>query len=228
MNERAAGLSFDNIASSYDLWYKTALGRTYDVLEKKAIEKVLPAPANGDRLLEVGCGTGHWSAFFSRQGFVVTGVDISPKMVGAAREKGISDASFEVADAQSLPFEDGQFDVTAAITTLEFVRDPKVVVREMARCTRRPGGTIVVGVLNGLARINRERKAARKPPYDAAQLFIPSGLRELLAPYGEPNVASTTFVPASRLILPLASVIDAAGRLLHLSRGALLVGRVKL
>lgn len=225
MNERAGGFGFDGKAVSYDAWYETPMGRTYDALEKKAVDQILPAPAGGNRLLEVGCGTGHWSAFFSRRGFTVTGVDISAEMVGIARGKNIPDASFQVADAHVLPFTDGQFDVAAAITTLEFVRSPGIVVREMARCTRHPGGVLIVGALNALARLNRERKAAGKPPYDVARFFSPAQLESLLAPYGETRVASTAFVPQPRWALPLAPLVDSIGRLLHRPNGAFVVGR---
>lgn len=219
---------FGVMADSYNSWYETPLGRTYDVLEKKAVARALATGSNGEHLLDVGCGTGHWSAFFSRRAFVVTGVDISPEMVEVARKKGIANASFEVADAHSLPFEDGRFDVAAAIATLEFVRDPEVVVREMARCTRRPGGAILVGVLNALAPVNRLRKAAGKSPYDGAQLLSPRELKEMLTPYGEVKVASTTFVPLSAALLRLAPLTDAIGRLFRLPHGAFVIGRVKL
>jgi len=227
MSERPDTFDFGRMAGSYDEWYKTRLGRTYDTLEKRAVARMLPDPINGNRLLDVGCGTGHWSAFFSKKGFVVTGVDVAPEMVGIAHEKGIASASFEVADAHSLPFEDGCFDVVAAMTTVEFVRDAETVVHEMVRCTRHPGGVILVGVLNAMARVNRLRKAAGKPPYDAARLFSPRGLRDMLASYGEAEVTSAAFVPSWPSFSSWATLADAMARLLHLPYGAFVVGRVR-
>lgn len=225
MNECSGGFSFDGMADSYDSWYETALGRTCDALERAAIEKTLPAPADGNRLLDVGCGTGHWSTFFSERNFTVAGVDISQQMIRIARGKNIANASFEVADAHALPFTDGQFDVATAIITLEFVRRPEVVVGEMARCLRHPGGVLIVGALNALASLNRKRKAADEGPYSFARLFSPAELKSLLAPYGETRVATTTFVPQSAWALPLAPLTDFLGRLLHLPYGAFMVGR---
>jgi len=222
------GFDFGPLADSYDSWYATATGRMYDLLEKKAMERFLPDPAGGDRLLEVGCGTGHWTAFFSRRGFSVTGVDISPDMVRVARGKRIPGVRLQVADAHRLPFADGRFDVTAAVAVLEFVRDPQAVLREMARCTRRPGGVILVGVLNALASVNRRRQAAGRPPYHAARLFSPREIREALAPYGRPRVLSAAFVPEAPALLWIAPVADAIGRTLRLPTGAFLVGRVDL
>ena len=228
MSQQPSRFDFGGMADSYDEWYETRLGRTYDAFEKRAIERMLPDPIDGGRLLDVGCGTGHWSAFFSEHGFAVTGVDISPEMIAVAREKRIANVSFEIADAHSLPFEDELFDMVAAITTLEFVRDPEVVAREMARCTRRPGGVILVGVLNALAPVNRLRKAAGKSPYSTAQLFSPRELKEMLAAYGKASVASTTFVPLSAVSLRLAPLTEAIGRVFHLPHGAFVIGRVKL
>jgi len=228
MNQEPPRFNFGGMADSYDDWYRTRIGRAYDALERKAVASMLPDPMNANRLLDIGCGTGHWSAFFGNRGFNVTGVDIAPEMVAVARKKRIAQATFRIADAHSLPFGDGQFDVTAAITTLEFVRDAEAVVKEMARCTRRLGGIILVGILNSLAPINAERKAAGAPPYADARFFSPTEVKTLLAPYGEPRVAVAAFVPRVAVALSLAPLTDFAGRFLGSRRGAFIVGRVAL
>jgi len=228
MSQQPAVFDFDAMADSYDEWYETRLGRMYDALEKKAVAGMLPNPRSGDRLLDVGCGTGHWSAFFSLQGFRVTGVDVSPRMIAVAREKRIPNARFEIADAHAPPFEDGQFGVVAAVTTLEFVSDAEAVVREMARCARRPGGVILVGALNALAGVNIRRKAEGQPPYAHARFFSPAQLRALLVPYGKAEAAVTTFVPHAAWALPLAPIVEFAARALRSRRGAFVVGKVIL
>lgn len=225
MSQQPNTFNFGGMAGSYDDWYNTRLGRTYDALEKNALARMLPDAMNANRLLDVGCGTGHWSAFFSTRGFEVTGVDIAPEMIAAARAKRITNASFQVADAHALPFHDGRFDVTAAITTLEFVRDSEAVLREMARCTSSPGGTILVGVLNALATVNIERQKGGTPPYADARFFSPEQVKAVLAPFGKARVAVTTFLPRRAAALSLAPLTDFLGRLLHGRRGAFLVGR---
>jgi ubiquinone/menaquinone biosynthesis C-methylase UbiE len=178
--------------------------------------------------LEVGCGTGHWSRFFSEYGFEVIGVDISERMVNIVKSKNISDASFQLADGHSLPFPDETFDVTAAITTLEFVRDAEGVLREMVRCTRKPGGQLLVGVLNVLARLNRSRKKRPESPYTKARLFSPSQLKQLLEPFGRLAMVTAGFVPHQKLFLPLAPLIDTVGRFFHIPYGAFIAAEVKL
>ncbi len=224
----ASKLDFDSLAGRYDRWYDAPEGALYDRLEKRAVARLLPRNGWGKELLDVGCGTGHWASFFSEHGFTIAGVDISPSMIRVARGKGIPRASFAIADAHELPFDSGRFDVAVAITTLEFVRDPEAVLWEMVRCTRRPGGLVLVGALNALAPINRRRKAAGKATYQEARFFSPRELKALLAPFGEARVTSAALVPQARWLLPLAPLTDALGRWLHLPYGALLVARVKL
>jgi len=226
--EKASRFDFDIIADKYDRWYESSKSRMYDRLEKKAIGRYLPSSAKGKKLLEVGCGTGHWSRFFSGYGFEVTGVDVSERMIDMAKSKNIPNTSFQVADSHSLPFADETFDVTAAITTLEFVNDAEAVLREMVRCTRQPGGQLLVGVLNAQARLNRNRKQRPDSPYAKARLFSPSRLKQLLEPFGQLSMFTAGFVPNQKLFLPLAPLIDTVGRFFHIPYGAFIAAEVKL
>ncbi len=227
-DSKTSRFDFDLIADSYDSWYAGRRGAMYNRLEKKAIIRFLPPHVRGEKLLEVGCGTGHWSRFFSEYGFEVTGVDVSQHMIDIAKSKNISDASFQVADGHSLPFAEGTFDITAAITTLEFVRDAKEVVREMVRCTRKPAGKLLIGTLNVLARLNRNRKQKPESVYAQAQLFSPTQLKKLLEPFGRLTMVTTGFVPKQKLFLPLAPVIDMLGCLLHIPYGVFITAEVRL
>jgi ubiquinone/menaquinone biosynthesis C-methylase UbiE len=223
-----SNFDFGSMAEKYNSWYETAEGSIYDRLEKKAIAKFLPERCEGKKLLDAGCGTGHWSKFFSDKSFTVTGVDLSLSMIEVARNKNIKGASFGIADAHMLPFTENAFDVSAAITTLEFVRDPNIVVREMVRCTKKPGGVVIVGVLNASANINNRRKASGRQPYKTAQFFYPQNLKEILGAYGKTKVKTTTFVPQHNWSLPLSPIFDVVGKFLHLSNGAFIAGRIKL
>jgi len=77
-------------------------------------------PFRGD-MLELVCGTGHWTTFFCEEGFRVTAVDTSEAMLSEAKKKDIGCATFLHADAANLPFADESFSVVASITMLEFV-----------------------------------------------------------------------------------------------------------
>jgi len=224
---KASRFDFDLLAGSYDGWYAGRRGAMYDRLEKKAISRYLPSNAKGKKLLEVGCGTGHWSRYFSEYGFEVTGLDISKRMINTALQKGIPNVSFRIADGHLLPFADDSFDLTAAITTLEFVRDTDAVLREMIRCTRK-GGRILVGVLNRLSKVNRQRQASAESPYASARLFSPVELKQLLQPYGRVEITVGGFVPAQSWLIPFAPCFDCIARMFGNQKGAFIAAVLKL
>ena len=226
--DKPSRFDFDAAADRYDQWYETVEGTMYDRLEKKAVSRYLRRNVQGMKLLEVGCGTGHWSQFFSSCGFEVTGVDVSEAMIKIAQSKDIPSASFQVADGHSLPFNDNSFDVAAAITTLEFVHDAELVLQEMARCTRKPSGQLLIGVLNALARLNRNRQQNSESLYSKARLFTPGQTKKLLEPYGQTYVATAGLIPRQKWLLPLSPLTDAVGRLLHLPYGVFIAVQVRL
>ena len=220
---------FDLLADSYDDSYAGRRGGMYDRLEKKLIADFLPANTEGKQLLEIGCGTGHWSRFFSEYGFEVTGLDISERMINAALQKNIANVSFLTVDGHLLPFDNDSFDLTAAITTLEFVLDAEAVLLEMIRCTRKPG-RILLGVLNGLSKVNRQRQTKGSPenPYAAARLFSPVELKESLQPYGHVEMTVGASVPAQSWLIPFAPLIDRIARMFGSQKGAFIAAALTL
>jgi SAM-dependent methyltransferase len=105
--------------------------------------------AAGQRVLDVGCGPG---AYLRRlhdlePGLRLAGLDLSPGMASEARAN-VPAAGVMVADAQSLPFPDGQFDHALAPHMLYHVPDIAGAVRELRRVLR-PGGVLLV-VTNAL------------------------------------------------------------------------------
>ncbi len=225
---RPSRFDFGGIAHRYDAWYRTARGAMYDHLEKRAIARLLPPASDGGTLLEIGCGTGHWSEYFSGRGFETTGVDISERMIAAARQKNIDRGTFEVADAERLPFPDGAFDVSAAVTTLEFVADPARAVAEMVRCVKKTGGTLIVGALNRLSAYNQRRKRRAAGMYASAHLFSPAELGKLLAQFGEPVILVAGFIPRRNSLLWLSPLLESIGRLTANQNGAFIAAKVQL
>ncbi len=224
---KSSYFDFDAVAASYDTWYNHPVGRLYDAIEKRAIEAVLPSLNPGARLLEVGCGTGHWSEFFTQKGFEVTGVDVSAEMVKVASGKNIPRAKFNLADAVALPFDDDAFDVAAAITVLEFAKDPVGVVAEMVRCVHR-GGNIIVGVLNKYSLLTIFRKLKRSPIYEAAHFYSHSELLKLLSYYGESRVHSVGYVLPWRWALWTNPIFEFIGKAARLGCGDFLVGEAEI
>ena len=106
-----------------------------------ALEAVLEARPK--RFLEVGCGMGEFAARVAESGAEVVATDLSPRMVELSRERGL-DA--RVADVQSLPFGDGEFDCVAANWMLYHVPELERALGELRRVLR-PGGTLVAATI---------------------------------------------------------------------------------
>ncbi len=170
-------------AHEYDRWYETPAGRVHDRSHKEDVLRLLREPKPGDRLLDVGCGTGHWSRFFASRGYRVVGADLSERMIAMAKASAPDGCAFHVADACSLPFAEASFDVATAMSALEFISCVETAVGEMARCTR-AGGSILIGTLNRLSPLNRKRLSRGQEPYVSGRLLAPNELWTLLAPFG--------------------------------------------
>ncbi len=137
------------VAEAYDSWFDTPLGGFVDQTETRCAFGLLK-PLPGERILDVGCGTGNFSLKLARTGARVTGVDLSEDMLDVARRRGAEEGQsieFFRTAGESLPFDDGSFDAAITMATLEFVDDPEKVLGEMLRVTG-PGGRVVVGVIN--------------------------------------------------------------------------------
>lgn len=94
--------------------------------------------------LDVGCGNGAFTEELIRRCApkAVTGIDPSEGQLAYARERdGAGMATFQVADAQALPFDDDSFDAAVMALVIAFVPEPQKAVREMARVVR-PGGWV--------------------------------------------------------------------------------------
>src|SRR5271167_1173926 len=97
---------------------------------------------NGDRVLDVGTGTGSLAAIVeaSMPASEVVGVDPSEGFIAYAQKNAKSPrVRFEVGDAQALKFEDASFDNTLALLVMNFVPDENKAVAEMRRVTRAQG-----------------------------------------------------------------------------------------
>jgi SAM-dependent methyltransferase len=95
----------------------------------------------GSRVLDVGCGSGEFLVDLAAVGAVPVGADPAPAMVAAASAHG----RVVRAGAESLPFDDGSFDVVTAVNALQFADDTTAALRECARVTRSGGA---IGVAN--------------------------------------------------------------------------------
>ncbi|MGA6994269.1 MAG: class I SAM-dependent methyltransferase, partial [Candidatus Deferrimicrobiaceae bacterium] len=112
--------TFDGFAEHYDNWFKTRLGK-YVLYYEKELVLELAAPKSGDKVLDIGIGTGIFALELMKYKTDITGIDVSEKMLDIARSKGLTNVA--VGDAVSLDFPDESFDLVISITALEFIKE---------------------------------------------------------------------------------------------------------
>ena len=123
-------------------------GNAYNSLYERPAMLGLLGDVTGLRVLDAGCGAGSLAAELVARGASVVGVDLSPRMVAAARARvGSSRARFVVGDLADggvlSSFGPGVFDVVAASLMMHYVRDWEPVLRAFARVLV-PGGRVVL------------------------------------------------------------------------------------
>ena len=245
--------AFDAAAPYYDSWFDLPLGRTVDALEKDLLYKLASLRVE-ERALDVGTGTGHFAIDLAEHGLKVVGVELSPEMLAVAGaqvpllvERGSvptsgkhggawplldTDAVGTVhlvrGDAATLPLASATFDLVLSVTALEFVAHPQGAVAEMWRAVR-PGGRLVVGVLNALsawAWARRRESQKEETPFSHAHFFAPWELVRLLRELGPVTWSSSVFIGPHGAGQRWAWAAERLGRSLLRPFGALLVGRV--
>jgi ubiquinone/menaquinone biosynthesis C-methylase UbiE len=130
----------------------------YDQLMGRWSKKLAPlfiefaGLANGEKVLDVGCGTGSLTFALSKLADLreISAIDYSPVFVEAANRRN-SDPRIKIrqADACALPFADHTFDRALALLVLHFVPDADKAVAEMRRVAR-PGGVVAAVVWDHL------------------------------------------------------------------------------
>ena len=107
----------------------------------------LAAPTGTERMLDVATGGGHTALAFAPLVAAVTAIDLTPKMIEAASkfvtDRGATNISFVLADAEKMPFGDATFDLVAARIAPHHFADPQAFVRESARVLV-PGGMFLL------------------------------------------------------------------------------------
>ena len=122
------------------------------------LDLAVPRAGNRQRILDVGCGTGHHLLELRAKGFQVAGVDGSEEMLKVARRINPG-VDIRRADVESLPFEANSFDWVLSIEVLRYLPDFRGTIKEMGRVLA-PGGTAVVTAcprfnLNAYTLVNR-------------------------------------------------------------------------
>lgn len=126
----------------------------HPIITRDRLREVLGAQP-GERVLEVGPGTGYYTLdvaeWVGPEGAVDI-LDVQQEMLdhtmGRASESGLGNITPTNADATAMPFEEASFDAAYLVTVLGEIPDQDAALRELARVLK-PGGRLVVGELMG-------------------------------------------------------------------------------
>ncbi|HXM54249.1 MAG TPA: methyltransferase domain-containing protein [Candidatus Dormibacteraeota bacterium] len=149
--------------------------------------RALARPAAHERVLDVATGTGAVARAFAGSVRLVVGVDATDEMLREAQASaGVPDVALVEADAQDLPFADGQFDLVTCVRALHHMSRPLACLAEVRRVLDDGGRLLVVDNLSyeepALAGPHNELETLRDPSHHWT--FSLPGLRSLLAATG--------------------------------------------
>lgn len=133
-------VGYDLAASVYDI--KESYLNSF---EKGKVVGMLGS-VEGKKVLDVGAGTGRLSLGLAAAGAKITALDVSFEMLEVLKRKNAQIVTV-VGDAESLPFEDGAFDIITAAFLIVHLKDPAIFFNEVYRVLK-PGGKLLVTNIN--------------------------------------------------------------------------------
>jgi SAM-dependent methyltransferase len=161
----------------------------------------------GNRVLDIGCGTGSltFTIADTTKALTVVGIDPSVGYLEYARHINTrSHVSFEIGDAQKLPFDNGSFDCCVSSLMMQFVPDARKAANEMKRVTKE-GGIVATCMWDNSGGLELSERF-----WDAAIAVDPGAKRPGLGRYGSPSALSDlwtvtgfTKVETKELVIPM-------------------------
>lgn len=188
------------IAGGYEDWYST-VGRRADRREKALLAELLAWLPEADSLLEVGCGTGHFTRWLGSLRPRTIGLDVSRTMLREAKSEGLPIGL--QADGHALPLASGSVDVVSLIATLAFLADPARALKEACRVGRKG---LLLGVINRQSLLGNQLRRAKTAPWNLARLLDLTQLEALVngSVTGSPEIHwRTTLWPGLPWSLPV-------------------------
>jgi ubiquinone/menaquinone biosynthesis C-methylase UbiE len=198
----------------------------YDVFTPQASERIvdafvrLTALKPGARVVDLGCGSGAFTALLARAGYAAVGLDISPKLVAVGRRK-YPHIEFVEGDIERLPFADASFDGVLLSGVVHHFPDPSRCAAEVFRVLR-PGGRFLAfdpNRMNPFMWLYRDHASPFYSPVGVTENERPVLAREVAAVFTRTGFAVSSHYLAglayryvasqrARLVLPVYNFID--------------------
>jgi trans-aconitate methyltransferase len=189
-----------------DRWDSSLYDDRHSFVWKQSADLIdILAPQPGERVLDLGCGTGHLTAQIAARGAEVVGIDSSLSMIAQARQN-YPRLKFQLADARDFRFE-VSFDALFSNAALHWVREAERAAESMSRALK-PGGRLVLemGVRGNIARLLQGVEAVLREARLPAQntWYFPSlgEYARLLEHYGFEILNAETFPRWNKLEHP--------------------------
>ncbi len=156
-------------------------------------------PTKTMSLLDLGCGPGIVTAAIAPEVKEVVAYDLTPEMLDKARkrcqEARLTNVRFELGGAEDLPFEEESFDGVVTRLTIHHFLDPRRVMDEVVRVTRRNGKVVVLDVVSSEneeeATLHNALEILRDPTH--VRMFSPSEMLELIKSTGLRMTSTATW-----------------------------------
>ena len=181
--------------ADYEAWYATPRGHWIGETEYALAARGLAAQP-GERLLDIGCGTGWFTRRAAADGLVATGLDPNAAWLGYARAQSSPALRWVAGDARALPFADSSFDHVLSIAALCFIDDERQAVAEALRVTRR---RFALGWLNRSSLLYRHKgRHGGSGAYRGARWHSAGEVRDMFAglPVKNLTLRSAIFLPS--------------------------------
>lgn len=213
---------FNKEAEQYDHYYTTDFGTKVDAVETRTVKKHLEKLPEHEAL-EIGCGTGHWTMFFSDCGFQITGIDLAEKMLKKAIDKNIPGAVFMQMDAENLMFGNESVKNIFTIATAEFTDNKQKFFDEAYRVLKRDG-YFLIGALNENSPLGKNKN--EDPVFKNAEFFTYDSLQRYLNRFGHAEIEGCVLIDDKGQILDYTEKHEIPAEKLN-REGAFFVGCVK-
>ncbi|MEH2920265.1 malonyl-ACP O-methyltransferase BioC [Samsonia erythrinae] len=219
-NKQAIAQAFGRAAGGYDRFAE---------LQRTSGERLLALmPSHcGTRVLDAGCGTGHFSRHWRQQGKTVIALDLSGEMLRYARQQQVAD-HYQEGDIENLPLADGSVDITYSNLAVQWCDSLPRALAELYRVTR-PGGviaftTLAEGSLSELAQAWRRLDGTQR-----TNRFLPlTAIEVACQPYQHQLVHEPEVCVFPEVLTLLKSLKGIGATWLHQGRSRGLLSRARL